>query len=211
MCSASPDIAYTVGILSQFIKNPGQSHWEALKRVIMYLNTTKNLWLTFGGGSKSLVEGFSDADWASQKDRHSILGYSFYFGQGVVSWSSKRQHIIALSSTESEYITQMHAAKEAIWMKNFVNEIRGPQGKAIGIYCDNQGAIALAKDNKFHSQTKHIDLRYHFIREAVEDNKIRFEYIPTDKNVADIFTKALPRPRFMGFVESLGLRDEGKE
>ena len=114
-------------------------------------------------------------------------------------------------STESEYIAKMHAAKEAIWMKNFVNEIRGPQGKAIGIYCDNQGAITLAKDNKFHSRTKHIDLHCHFIREAVEDNKIRFKYILTDKNVADIFTKALPRPRFMGFVESLGLRDEGKE
>ena len=130
---------------------------------------------------------------------------------GAVSWSSKRQHIIALSSTESEYIAQMHAAKEVIWMKNFVNEIRGQQGKVIGIYCDNQGAIALVKDNKFHLQTKHIDLRYHFVREAVEDNKIRFEYILMDENVADIFTKALPRPRFMGFVESLGLRDKGKE
>ena len=101
--------------------------------------------------------------------------------------------------------------KEAIWMKNFVDEIRGPQGKAIGIYCDNQGAITLVKDNKFYSWTKHIDLRYHFVREAVEDNKIRFKYIPTDENVANIFTKALLRPRFMGFVESLGLRDKGKE
>ena len=157
------------------------------------------------------VEGFSDADWASQKDRHSILGYTFYFSQGVVSWSSKRQHIIALSSTESEYIAQTHAAREVIWMKNFINEIRGPQGKAIRIYCDNQGAIMLAKDNKFHSQTKHIDLCYHFVREEVEDNKIRFNYIQMDENVMDIFTKALPRPRFMGFVESLGLRDGGKE
>ena len=95
-------------------------------------------------------------------------------------------------------------------MKNFIDEIRGPQGKAIGIYCDNQGAITLAKDNKFHSQTKHINLRYHFIREAVEDNKIRFEYIPMDENVADIFTKALLRPRFMGFVESLGLSTRGR-
>ena len=147
----------------------------------------------------------------AKKDRHSISGYSFYFSQGVVLWSSKRQHIIALSSTESEYITQTHAMKEAIWMKNFVNEIRGPQGKVIGIYCDNQGAIALAKDNKFHSRTKHIDLCYHFVREVVEDNKIRFEYILTDENVANIFTKALPQPRFMVFVESLGLRDKGKE
>ena len=142
---------------------------------------------------------------------HSILGYTFYFGQGAVSWSSKRQHIIALLSTESEYIAQTHAAKEAIWIKNFIDEVRGPQGKVIGIYCDNQGAIALAKDNKFHSRTKHIDLRYHFVREAVEENKIKFDYVLTDENVADIFTKALPRPRFMGFVESLGLRTLGKK
>ena len=153
-----PDIAYAIGVLSQFIQNPGQSHWEALKRVISYLNMTKDLWLTFGGGSKDLTEGFSDADWAGQKDTHSISGYSFYFGQGTVSWSSKRQHIVALSSTEAEYIAQTHTTKEVLWLRSFVDEIRGPLGEPIGIKCDNQGAIALAKDNKFHSHTKHIDL-----------------------------------------------------
>ena len=211
LLSASLDITYTVGILSQFVQNPGQVHWEALKRVISYLNTTKELWLTFGGGSKDLTEGFSDADWAGQKDRHSISGYSFYFRQGVISWSSKKQHIIALSSTKAEYIAQMHTAKEALWLRSFIDKVRGPLGKPIVIKCDNQGVIALAKDNKFHSHTKHINLCYHFIREAVEDNRIRMEYIPTDENVTDIFTKALARPRFMGFVERLGLGELGKE
>ena len=153
-----PNIAFAVGILSQFIQNPGQAHWEALKRVITYLNTTKELWLTFGGKGKWLVEGFCDADWARQKDRHSISGYTFYFGQGAVLWSSKKQHIIALSSTELEYIAQTHAAKEATWMKNFISEICQPQEEPIEIHCDNQGAIALTKDNKYHSCTKHIDL-----------------------------------------------------
>jgi len=111
-----PDIAYAVGILSQFVQNPALVHWDALKRVIIYLGTTKNHWLTFEGTSKMLVEGYCDADWASQKHRHSISGYSFHFGCGAISWSSKKQHIVALSSTEAEYIAQTHTAKEALWL-----------------------------------------------------------------------------------------------
>ena len=205
-----PDAAYAIGILAQFIQNPGLAHWEALKRLITYLGSTKDLWLTFGGRAKTLVEGFCDTDWATNKHRHSILGYSFHFGCGAISWSSKKQYIIALSSTEAEYIAQTHAAKEALWLQSFVDEVRGTGGAPITINCDNQGAIALAKDNKFHSRTKHIDLRYHFIREAVEDEKLVVSYIPTDENVSDVFTKALAKPKFQRFVEMLGLRDEGQ-
>ena len=165
----------------------------------------------FSGQASHLVEGFCDADWVGKNDCHSISRYTFYFRQGVVSWSSKKQHIIALSSMESEYIAQTHAAKEAIWLKNFVSEICQPQERPIEIYCDNQGVIALAKDNKYHSHTKYIDLRYHFIREVVEDNIIRMEYIPTQENIADVFTKVLARPKFKGFVEGLGLREIGRK
>ena len=203
-----PDAAYAVGVLAQFIQNPGLVHWEALKRLINYLGWTKNYWLTFGGRCKTLVEGFCDADWASNKHRHSISGYSFHFGCGAISWSSKKQYIIALSSTEAEYIAQTHAAKEALWLRSFVDEVRGGGEQPMTINCDNQGAIALAKDNKFHSRTKHIDIRYHFIREAVEDKKIMVSYIPTEENVSDILTKALAKPKFQRFVELLGLRDE---
>ena len=158
-----PDIAYAVGILLQFMQNTGPVHWEGVKWIINYLNNTKNYSLTFGGTSKKLIKGFCDANWASQKDRHSISGYTFYLGSGAITWSSKKQHIIALSSTESKYIAQMHAAKEALWIRSLIVEIRGQQLGPIELHCDNQGAIALAKDNKFHSCTKHIDLRYHFI------------------------------------------------
>ena len=101
----------------------------------------------------------------------------------------------------------MHAAKEALWLQSFVNEMRGEKDEPLRLNCDNQGARALAKDNKFHSQTKHIDLQFHFIREAVEDNKLLITYVPTEENMADIFTKALARPKFEGFVERLGLRE----
>ena len=175
-----PDIAYAVGILLQFIHNPGQLHWEGVKRIISYLYSTKDHCLTFGGKGKKPIEGFSDTDWASQSNRHSISGYVFFLGCRAITWSLKKQHIIALSSTESEYIAQTHAAKEGIWIWSFVLEIRQDQSGPIDLLCDNQGAIVLAKDNKFHARTKHIDLRHHFIREAVEDEKIKVTYIPTE-------------------------------
>ena len=134
------------------------------------------------------MQGYCDSDWAGQKHCHSILGYSYHFGIGAVTWSSKKQHIIALSITEAEYIAQTHTAKEGIWLQTFVAKILGGEPKVIKINCDNQGAISLAKDNKFHSRTKHIDLHYQFIWEAVDNNKINLAYIPTDDNVSDIHT-----------------------
>ena len=126
-------------------------------------------------------------------------------GNGAVTWSSKKQGVVALSSTEAEYIAQTHAAKELIWLRTFLGEVSSKFTQPTTLHCDNQGAIALSKDNKFHARTKHIDIRYHFIREAVEDNKIHMSYIPTDENVADIFTKPLARPKFEKFAKMLGL------
>ena len=204
-----PDVAYAIGILSQFIQNPGQLHWEGVKQIISYLYSTKDHCLTFCGKGKKLIKGFSDADWASQRDRHSISGYVPFLGCGAITWSSKKQHIIALSSTRSKYIAQTHAPKEVIWIRSFILEIQQDQSGPIDLLCDNQGAIALAKDNKFHVRTKHIDLRHHFIREAVKEEKIKVTYIPSEENVADIFMKALARPKYEGFVKKLGLRNEG--
>ena len=127
---------------------------------------------------------------------------------GAITWSLKKQHLVALSSTESEYIAQTHAAKEALWLKSFFEEVDGESRDAMEVHCDNQGAIVLAKDNKFHSRTKHINLCYHFLREAVEDGKILMKYIPTLDNVADIFMKALPRPRFVELAKRLGLEEK---
>jgi hypothetical protein len=170
-----------------------------------YLGHTKDLWLTFGSKKQIMFEGYCDADWASQSHRHSILGYSFHYGIGLISWSSKKQSIIALSSTEAEYIAEMHTAKEGIWLKSFMKEIIGEDKGALTVMADNQGAISLTKDNKFHACTKHIDLCYHFVCEAVEGRRIKVKYIPTSENVADIFTKALSKPKFTQFVGMLGL------
>jgi hypothetical protein len=106
---------------------------------------------------------------------------------------------------KAEYIAETHVAKEAMWLRTFVNEVRGGQKQPLTVMGNNQRAIALAKNNKFHSRTKHIDLRYHFICEAMEDGKIEMEYIPTSENIADISTKALPEPKFVKFIGKLGL------
>ena len=200
-----PDVAYAVGILSQFIQNPGTIHWEGVKQVINYLGTTRELWLTFEGNKKTLLEGYCDADWASQAHRHSISGFAFHYGIRAILWSSKKQNIVTLSSTESKYITFTHAAKEAIWLQTFINEVTGISVKPLTVLGDNQGSLALTRDNKYHSRTKHIDLQYHFIHEAVDDAKIQVEYIPTKDNIANIFTKSLARPKFTHFVAMLGL------
>ena len=127
-------------------------------------------------------------------------------GARAISWSSKKQHVVALSSTEAEYIMQMHMAKEALWLHSFLWELRSAPDDPLILNCDNQGVIALAKDNKFHVRTKHIDVHYHFIHEAVEDGKVVVQYIPTGDNVSDIFTKPLAKAKFRELTELLGLR-----
>jgi hypothetical protein len=200
------DAAAAIGILSQFIQNPGRVHWQALKTLIAYLGTTKHLWLSMGGSENVDGVGYCDSDWAEQPGRHSISGYCFKMGMGCVTWSSKKQNLISLSSTEAEYIAQNHAAREALWLRTFLAEINGESEQTMTLWSDNQGAMDMAKDPKFHSRTKHIDIRYHFIREVVADEKIELEYIATENNPADILTKPLTNDEFERKAGLLGIR-----
>ena len=165
----------------------------------------KDLWLTFGGKKQVMFEGYCDTNWVSQAHRHSISGYSFSYRISLISWSSKKQSIITLLSTKAEYIAETHVAKEGICLKSFVKEIIGQETGALTMMVDNQGEISLTKDNKFHARTKHINLWYHFVHEAVEEGRIQMKYILASKNIADIFTRALSKPKFTEFVGMLGL------
>jgi hypothetical protein len=200
-----PDIAYAVQTLSRFVDNPGIAHWEAVKRTMRYLKGTRDWWLVYGGEAKDLV-GYSDADGNMHEDRHAISGYAFILNGGAVSWSSKRQPIIALSTTESEYIAATHAAKEALWLRTFIGQVFRPLEAPTILYSDNQSAIALTRDHQYHARTKHIDIRFHFIRWIVENGSIKLVYCPTDEMVADTLTKALPSPKAKHFASALGLR-----
>ncbi|PIL37456.1 transcription factor [Ganoderma sinense ZZ0214-1] len=199
-----PDITYAVSVLSRFLENPGRAHWEACKRVFRYLAGTKSLRLTYGGEQRDLV-GFTDADGSMHDDRRAISGYAFLIDGAAVSWASKKQEIISLSTTESEYVAITHATKEALWLRSFIGQLFTPFTEAIELNSDNQSAIALTRDHQYHARTKHIDIRFHFIRWVVEDKKIKLVYCPTEDMVADVLTKALPSPKVKHFASALGL------
>ena len=157
-----PDISFAVQTVSRFSTKPGLIHWDAVKRIFRYLKGTKDLWLSFGQ-SKIDLAGYADADGSMAEDRHAVSGYAFIVHGGAVSWSAKRQDIISLSTTESEYVAVTHAAKEALWLRSLIQQLFGTTLSPTTLYSDNQSAIVLSKDHQYHACTKHIDIRFHFI------------------------------------------------
>lgn len=206
MLGTRPDIAYAVGAVSQYCSNPGRGHWTAVKRIFRYLKGTRNYALEYKG-SGHLV-GYSDADWAGNvDDRRSTTGYTFLIAGGAVSWSSKKQPTVALSTTEAEYMALSHATKEAVWIQRFLAEIGfglAHQTSTI-IHTDNQGAIALAKNSVHHARTKHIDIKHHFIREKVETGEVKLVFCRTEDMVADVLTKGLSKERHGKCTRMMGL------
>jgi hypothetical protein len=202
--STRPDIAFAVATLSQFMRNPGRVHWDAAKHTMRYLKGTADYGITLGG-TEGGIEAYVDADWASQPHRHSMSGYVIMLNGGPVAWSSRKQPIIALSTAEAEYIALTAAAREVLYLQLLVEELYDTPSSSTPVYCDNQAAIALASNNKFHARTKHIDIRYHFVRAHVKNGAFKLRYCPTDDNVANTFTKPLPRPRLQKLRTMMGL------
>lgn len=201
-----PDLTFAVNDVSRFNLNYDEPHWKAVKRIFRYLNGTINLKLCFSE-SKSPLIGYSDADWASDIDkRRSCTGYVFKMSGGSISWASKRQPTVAMSSTEAEYMALASATQEAIWLKQFGQELHPPlKDRPLTIMCDNQGAKALAESDGFRGRSKHIDIKHHFLREHVEDNTISISYIPTEDMVADNLTKAVNVSKHLFCTKNMGL------
>jgi hypothetical protein len=152
------------------------------------------------------VIGYTDADWASNLNgRKSISGYVYMLGGGAITWSSKKQPIVAQSSAEAEYIAEAHSGREALWLRRLITSLGFSQADPTLIYADNQAAIKLADGGQFHTRTKHIDVRYHFIRQLVEEKEIEYRYISMHLNLADIFTKALPGDKHKSLTLDMGL------
>ena len=194
MVCTRPDIAYAVAVVSRFLSNLGQLHWEVVKWIMRYLQGTSKLKLTFGSGKPILV-GYTDSDMVGNVDnRRFTSGYLMTFSGGTVSWQSKLQKCVALSTTEVEYIVASEACKELLWMKRFIHELRFKQPRYV-VYCDNQSAIHLSKNSTFHARSKHIDVRYHWMRDALNDNLFELEKILTDHNGSNMLTKSLPREK----------------
>lgn len=207
MLGSRPDIAFSVSCVSRYASNPTPKHMVAVLRIFKYLHGTLTHQLTYRGELAAL-SGYSDSDWAGDTaTSRSTSGFVFNIGSGAISWSAKRQPTVALSTCEAEYRGQTQAAKEAIWLRQLLQNLNpsGATPYATTIYCDNQGAIALAKDPRFHARTKHIAIQHHWVREKIADETIQLEYVSTAMQVADGLTKALPKAPFEAFRDALGL------
>ncbi len=201
-----PDIAASVGILARFMADPGPAHWSAVKRILRYLQGTRNYGLVFVGGDQDTLLGYSDSDWAGDIiTRRSTSGYVFQLGQSTISWCSKRQQTVAKSSTEAEYVALSIAVQEVIWLRRMLSDLCVDVSAATVMMEDNQGAIELSKNPKHHGRTKHIDVSYHFTRERIATKEIKVNYVQSTENLADVMTKPLPRVSFEKFRDELGV------
>ncbi|KAK9076575.1 hypothetical protein SSX86_004909 [Deinandra increscens subsp. villosa] len=201
------DISFGVSVVSRFLSNPGKEHWKAVKWILRYLAGTKDKGIWFGDGKigTDKILGFVDSDFAKDLDKfRSITGYVFLLFGNLVSWRATLQGVVALSSTEAEYMALTEAMKEALWLTGFIKELGVNVGETCVNY-DKQGAIALSKNGVFYERIKHINVRYHFIREMINTKQLVVEYVNTNKNCADVFTKALPSSKFLDSLRSMGI------
>lgn len=199
-----PDIMYSVVSLSRYNSQPTKEHWIAAKRVLRYLKGTKGLGLCYQGSPEFAI--YSDAEFARDQDnRKSVGGYCSLVWGGCISWQSKKQELVALSSTESEYIAVSTAAREAIWLTRLLREFKEEIHLPVTIFEDNQGCIAMSKNPEHHARTKHIDVKHHFIRDQVAKGSLILEYCTTKEMVADIMTKPLARDQHANLRSRLGL------
>ena len=200
MTATRPDICYAVTKLSQKLNKPTQADLNMARHTLRYLKGTLDHGLRFKrveGGLK--LQGFCDSDWGSSEDRKSITGYCFQLcHDSFVSWKSRKQQTVSLSTCEAEYIALATATQEAKFLRQLFSDMTNVEvcNISVQMYVDNQGAIALAKNPVQHQRCKHVDIKYHFIRDEVKKGTISLNYVPSQENVADIFTKPLPRAKF---------------
>ena len=205
LCNTRPDICFAVGVVSRFSNKPKETHWKAALRILKYIVGTLNYGIFYKPTIDEL-SGYCDSDWAGDSDsRKSVSGYCFSIGSGAVSWTSKKQPTVALSSTEAEYKAACIAACEVVWLRRILMDVAVPIRTATVLRCDNQSCMAIAKNPVFHARTKHIEIQYHYVRELINDEIVELEYCPTSENAADIFTKALGAEQLQQHLRRLGV------
>jgi hypothetical protein len=211
MLGIRPDLTYAVAALRRHNATPGMVHLQSLDRVFRYLHKTSSLHLVFRHGmlNGTTLHGFVDADWASDvNDQKSTSGFVFMLRGGAISWGSKKQGSVALSSTEAEYIAIAHATKEAIWLRHLLNELGIDMSSSTTLHVDNQSTIAIAQNPEFHNHMKHINLWHHFLCKRIAVGDIELSYMLTGNQLADIFTKGLVQEKHNHFMHKLGLHFE---
>ncbi|GJR63270.1 zinc finger, CCHC-type containing protein [Tanacetum coccineum] len=206
-----PDLSYSVGLLSRFMQDPKDHHLKAVKQVIRYIKGTKEHGIIYKKEGGCKITGYSDSSYGINTDQgRGTTGIVFYFGEAPITWCTQKQPTVALSSCESEFMAATGAACQALWIKRLLSELTGWAEKRITLKVDNVSAIALVRNPVFHGRSKHIDIRYHFIRECVENGHINVEHVSGELQRADILTKALPRLKFVTMRQMLGVQDLGR-
>lgn len=207
LTSSRPDIMFSVCMCARYQVNPKESHLTAVKRIMKYLLGTKEMGLWYPKGSTCTLIGYSDSEFARCKlDRKSTSGTCHILGNSLVSWFSKKQTSVALSTTEAKYVAAGSYCAQILWMKQQLIDY-GVYLDHIPIKCDNTSAINLTKNPVMHSRTKHIEIRHHFIRDHIQSGDVVIEHIDTSKQLADIFTKPLNKESFFFIIRELGIID----
>ena len=203
-----PDISYAVSVVSQFMTNPRVPHMNAVIRILKYLKNAPGRGLFYRSSGHLRIEGYTDADWAgSPSDRKSTTGYCTFIGGNLVTWRSKKQSVVARSSAEAEYRAMAHTTCELTWLRTILQEFGLLTQDPTPLYCDNQAAIHIASNPVFHERTKHIEVDCHFVRSKVESKDIITPFVPSGSQLADIFTKALPKNAIDSICSKLGVID----
>ena len=201
-----PDIAYDVGNVARFSSTPTQTHWIAVKRIMRYLNRAPDFGLLYLADYN--ITGFSVADWAGDHDgQKSTSGFVFMMSGAEISWNSKKQTCTALSTVEAEYIALAKAAQELIWLQRLLMDMNKNPVDPMTIFEDKQSTIEMTKNPQYHGKAKHIDIRFHYIREMVTMNKIELKYCKSDKMIADILTKGIGKIQFAKVRSMIELRN----
>ncbi|XP_074361056.1 secreted RxLR effector protein 161-like [Apium graveolens] len=188
-----PDIAYAVGIVSRYMERPTILHLSAVKRILRYLKGTLQFGLVYSEkGGNNIISGYSDSDMGGTvDDRKSTGGMAYYLNESLISWVSQKQRCVALSSCEAELMAAIAAASQGIWLWNVLGQITSEYIGPVTLYIDNMSAIDLAKNPVFNGRSKHIDIRYHFIRECVERDEVIVKHVSSGMQQADSLTKAM--------------------
>ncbi|KAK8501403.1 hypothetical protein V6N12_047138 [Hibiscus sabdariffa] len=209
MIYTRPDLSYALGMTSRYHANPGEGHWKVVKNILKHLRRTKDVFLVYRGEEELRIKGYTDASFQTDKDdSRSQSGFVFCLNGGVVSWKSSKQDTVADSTTEAEYITASEAAKEAVWIKKFITGLGVVPSisDVVDLYCDNNGAIAQAKEFRSHQRSKHILRRFHLIWEIIDRGDVEICKVHTDDNMADPLTKPLAQQKYDRHADSLSIR-----
>ena len=203
-----PNIAYAVNVMSQFMHCPNEEHMYAVIRILRYLKSSLKKGLMFSKNNHLNVDGYTDADWVGNiSDRKSTSRYFTFVKGNLVTWRSKKQKVVALSSAEAEFRGMAKGLCELLWLKRLLTEIGFAPSSKMNLFCDNKAAIDISHNPIQHDRTKHVEVDRHFIKQNLEEKIIRFPFVKTKDKLADILTKAVSKKNFYNSLDKLGIRD----